>query len=106
MSQYELIRFRPPHLEAELLSQDAAVQRFDEHVLLHAEVQSLHRAARAQQRLMGGRLLQLGEPARSGRQEEHGNRDECEAGSGPKLLRMFENKTTLPGGAAEHRAVL
>lgn len=56
-------------LEAELLSQDAAVQRFDEHVLLHAQVQSLHRAARAQQRLMGGRLLQLGEASRSAAQK-------------------------------------
>lgn len=42
------------------------MQRFDEHVLLHAQVQSLHRAARAQQRLMGAGLLQLGEAARSG----------------------------------------
>lgn len=45
------------------------MQRFDEHVLLHAEVQSLHCAARRQQRLMGGRLLQLGKSARSGREE-------------------------------------
>lgn len=60
------------YLEAELLSQDAAVQRFDEYVLLHAQVQSLHRTTRGQQRLMGGRLLQLWKAARSGRQERRG----------------------------------
>lgn len=56
-------------LEAELLSQNAAVQGFDEDVLLHAQVQSLHRAAGTEQRLMGARLLQLGEASSPGERD-------------------------------------
>lgn len=46
------------HLEAKVLPQNAAVQRFDEELVLHVEVQSLHGAARTQ-RLMRAGLLQL-----------------------------------------------
>ena len=46
------------HLEAVVLAQDAAVHRLDDHLLLHAEVQRLHRAAGAEQGLMRARLLQ------------------------------------------------
>lgn len=48
------------------------MQRFDEHVLLHAQVQSLHRAARRQQRLVGRGLLQLREAAGPGGEENPG----------------------------------
>lgn len=48
------------HLEAVVLAQDAAVHRLDDHLLLHAEVQRLYRAAGAEQGLVRARLLQPG----------------------------------------------
>lgn len=46
------------HLKAEVLAQNAAVQRFDEDLVLHVEVQSLHSAA-GTQGLVGAGLRQL-----------------------------------------------
>lgn len=46
------------HLEAVVLAQEAAVHGLDDHVVLHAEVQGVYRAARAEQGLVGARLLQ------------------------------------------------
>lgn len=40
------------YLEAVVLAQDAAVNRLDDHLLLHAEVQCLHCAAGAEQGLV------------------------------------------------------
>lgn len=40
------------HLEAVVLTQDAAVNGLDNHLLLHAEVQGLHCAAGAEQGLV------------------------------------------------------
>lgn len=40
------------HLEAVVLAQDAAVHRFDQHLVLHAEIQSFYCTAGAEQRLM------------------------------------------------------
>lgn len=65
----------PPrtHLEAVVLAQDAAVHGLDHHLLLHAEVQRLHRAAGAEQGLVGARLFQPGHQMRPG-----GGRQECQ----------------------------
>lgn len=47
-----------PHLKAVVLSQDAAVDWLDDHLLLHAEIQSLNSTAGAEQGLVGARFLQ------------------------------------------------
>lgn len=60
------------HLEAVVLTQDAAMNRLDDHLLLHAEVQGLHCTAGAEQGLVGSRLLQ---PWHQMGPEEVGNRD-------------------------------
>ena len=56
----------PPHLEAVVLSEDGAVNRFDEHLVLHAEVHGLHSTTGAEQRLVAARLLQPRHQIRTG----------------------------------------
>lgn len=78
------------HLEAVVLAQDAAVHRLDDHLLLHAEVQRLYRAAGAEQGLVGARLLQPGHQMGPG-----GGRFLCQAQPAAPLPSPFP----LPRGA-------
>ena len=65
------------YLEAEVLPEDAAVQRLHGDRLPAAQVQALHRAARAQQGLVGAGLLQFRQP--TGPQTEKGTSDSVAA---------------------------
>lgn len=56
------------YLKAVVLTQDGAVYGFDEDLLLHAEIQSFHCTAGAEQRLVRARFFQ----------SRHQMRSECE----------------------------
>ena len=68
------------HLKAVVLSEDAGVHRFDDDLVLHAEVQDLHSRAGAEQRLVGARLLQPRHEMRSGDGGERRRRGREEIG--------------------------
>jgi len=65
----------PPHLKAVVLPEDAAVNRLDGDLVLHAYVQGFHSATGAEQWLMGARLLQPGHQMRSKRDKEEKERE-------------------------------